>query len=191
MQVFQIANTTFAVCRGSAGGASGWLGGRWFPPSARDRDAAPAKIAGFQTGSGQAGFSQKGRTSNPLHFAVFCFKCAYVATFCHILSHFVTFWWILLYLAKSCHILPHAPMKGDSGESRHFCMIMILLLIMMPSVRPRLGSGFENVVVVIIIISFVIFATIIIIIIIICIITLLLLLLFIIFATIILLLFIL
>ena len=39
-----------------------------------------AVAAGFQTGSGQTGFSQKGHKSHI--FVIFRFKCPHVATFC-------------------------------------------------------------------------------------------------------------
>ena len=51
-----------------------------------------AIVIGFQTGSGQTGFSQKGHIS--WHFIILCFKCARVATFVilsrfrHMLQHF-------------------------------------------------------------------------------------------------------
>ena len=43
-------------------------------------------FTGFQKGSGQTGFSQKGRKF--LTFIIFVFESAHVATFCRMLSHF-------------------------------------------------------------------------------------------------------
>ena len=46
------------------------------------------------------------RATDPLHFAIVCVECAYVATFRHMLSHF----------AICCHILPTTSHKSSSGE---------------------------------------------------------------------------
>ena len=60
--------------------------------------------AGFQTGSGQMVFSQKGHVS--IHFAIFCIKCARVDAFFNMLSHFD-------------HIFPfdHIPVQYGSENS--------------------------------------------------------------------------
>ena len=61
------------------------------PAEVRSRRGQPARelqprpqLTGFQTGSGQTGFPQKGHIS--ILFAILCFKCARVVTFCHIFS---------------------------------------------------------------------------------------------------------
>ena len=41
------------------------------------------RLTGFQTGSGQTGFSQKGNIS--FRFAIICFECQGVAAFCDML----------------------------------------------------------------------------------------------------------
>ena len=61
--------------------AAGQLASTVFARAKRAADRA----TGFKTGSGQTGCSRK--TTNPLHFTIFCFQCACVATFCNILSY--------------------------------------------------------------------------------------------------------
>ena len=63
-----------------------------------------AKLTGFQTGSGQMGFSQKGHIS--LHVAVCCFKCARVGKLLHMLPHVATCCHMLPYVAIDCLHLP-------------------------------------------------------------------------------------
>ena len=81
------------------------------PSRARIRRAAePGALIGFQTGSGQTGFSQKGHIS--LHFVIFVSSphvSPHFATFCYILLyllHFVTFCCIWLHLVTFGYIFP-------------------------------------------------------------------------------------
>ena len=69
-------------------------------------------FAGFRTGSGQSGFSQKGHSS--LHVAMFYFKSAYVATCCYMLPRFVTCCNSLLHVD---HIFLGKLIRGNDGTS--------------------------------------------------------------------------
>ena len=65
-------------------------------------------ITGFQTGSGQTGFSQKGHIS--LHFAICCYKCAHVVACCSSLSRFAM-------LPHVAHVFLRRFISGNCGTS--------------------------------------------------------------------------
>ena len=81
------------------------------------RPAAPpcrAALPGFQTWSAQVFFSFYRSATNPLHVVICCFKCAHVATSCHILCQYFS-------------------MTADYGESRHLCDDATTPFVLTPS----------------------------------------------------------
>ena len=68
------------TCRERRGRCQGGVG---LASAAEENQESSQRLAGFQTGSGQTGFPQKGHES--LHLAVFCFARA------HMLPHFAIF----------------------------------------------------------------------------------------------------
>ena len=89
-------------------------------PLARDRSCPSperqsprlwGRVAGFRTGSGQTGFSQKGHKFHTLCYMLLavrtrCRIVPYLATFCHMSPHF-----------KIVHIFPSKFIRGNCGTS--------------------------------------------------------------------------